>query len=77
MRKSCRIDENKVHALAAGGMDAVDQFVFGVALQVLQMVAAGTGALFQVLVDLGQRHCTVHTWLAGAEQVQVGAVQHQ
>ncbi|MOA50992.1 hypothetical protein D3C78_1740810 [compost metagenome] len=77
MRKSCWIDQNEVHAFVAGGVDAVDQFILGVALQVEQMVAGITGPLFQVLIDLGQGHCAVDARFTGAEQVQVGSVQHQ
>jgi hypothetical protein len=58
-------------------MDAVDQFVLGVALQVKQMVTGITGPLFQILIDLSQRYRTVDTRFAGAEQVQVGSVQNQ
>jgi hypothetical protein len=55
-------------------MDAVDQFVLGVALQVKQMVTGITGPLFQILIDLSQSYRTVDTRFAGAEQVQVGSV---
>ncbi|MCY1440891.1 hypothetical protein D9M71_571820 [compost metagenome] len=77
MGESSRIDQDEVHTLVACGVNAVDQFVFGVALQVLQMVACGAGTLLQVLVDLGQGHGAVVARLAGAEQVEVGAVEHQ
>ncbi|MCY1187330.1 hypothetical protein D9M73_282930 [compost metagenome] len=77
MRKSCWVDQNEVHAFAAGGMDAVDQFVLGIALQVQQMVAGFTGAAFQVLVDLRQRRGAIGARFAGTEQVQVGSVQYE
>ncbi|MNF74604.1 hypothetical protein D3C84_566430 [compost metagenome] len=77
MRESRRIDQDEVDPFAACGMDTVDQFILGIALQVLQVMAGGTGALLQVLVDLGQGNGAVDPRFTGAEQVQVGAVQHQ
>src|SRR5574344_1672817 len=41
MGEGGRVDHDEVDALAAGGVDAFDQQVFGVALQVQQPVAAG------------------------------------
>ena len=77
MSKSRRVDQNKIHPFVAGGVYAVDQFILGIALQVEQMVAGIAGSLFQVLIDLRQGCCAVDARLAGAEQVQVGAVQYQ
>ncbi|MNN85282.1 hypothetical protein D3C81_2025500 [compost metagenome] len=77
MCESRRIDQNEVHAFAARRVDTVDQFVLGIALQVLQVMAGGACALLQVLVDLGQGHGAIDARFAGAEQVQVGAVEHQ
>ncbi|MNH33126.1 hypothetical protein D3C79_936170 [compost metagenome] len=77
MCESRRIDQNEVHAFAARRVDTVDQFVLGIALQVLQVMAGGAGALLQVLVDLRQSDGAIDARFAGAKQVQVGAVQHQ
>jgi hypothetical protein len=41
-------------AFAARGVDAVDQFVLGIALQIQQMMAGFTGAALQILIDLRQ-----------------------
>ncbi|MCY1184909.1 hypothetical protein D9M73_256410 [compost metagenome] len=77
MCKSCWVDQNEVHAFTAGSVDAVDQFVLGVALQVQQMVTGFAGTAFQVLVDLRQRRGAVGARFASAEQVQVGSVQNE
>ncbi len=77
MRKSRRIDQNEVHAFTARSVDAIDQFVLGVALQVQQMMAGFAGAPLQILIDLRQGRRPVGPRFPGAEQVQVGAVQHQ
>jgi len=72
-----RIDQDEVHAFAARGMDALDQLVLGIRLQMQQMMARGTGALLQILIDLRQRHRAIDTGLAGAKQIEIGAVQDQ
>jgi hypothetical protein len=77
MRKSGWIDQDKVHTFVARGMDAINQFVLGIALQVLQMVAGITGPLFQIEVDLIEGHCPVDARFTGAKQVQVGSVKNQ
>ena len=45
MGKSGRIYQNKVDAFIARGVNSLDQFVFGVALQLLQVMAGGAGAV--------------------------------
>jgi hypothetical protein len=77
MRKSGGIDQDKVHAFATRGMDAINQFVLGIALQVQQMVAGFTRPAFQIKVDLFQGHRPVDARFAGAKQVQVGSVKNQ
>jgi hypothetical protein len=46
-------------------VDAIDQFVLGIALQVQQMVAGFTGAALQILVDLRQGRCAVECPVRG------------
>ncbi|MNL80978.1 hypothetical protein D3C87_2079650 [compost metagenome] len=58
-------------------MDAVDQFVLGIALQIQQMVAGFAGTAFQILVDLRQCRGAIGARFTGAEQVQVGSVQNE
>ena len=77
MRKSGGVDQNKVHAFAARGMDTINQFILGIALQVEQMVAGFTCPSFQVEVDLIEGYCPVDARFAGAKQVQVGSVKNQ
>jgi len=77
VRKSGGIDQDKVHAFATGSMDAINQFILGIALQVEQMVAGFTCPSFQVKVDLIEGHCPVDARFMGAEQVQVGSVKNQ
>src|SRR5690606_11608098 len=72
-----RIEQDEVHTFAARGMDALDQFVLGVGLQVQQMMAGVAGALLEILVDLRQRHRPVDARFAGAEQIQVRAMKDQ
>ena len=71
------IDQDKVDTFAPGGMNALDQFVLGIALQVEQVVAGLAGAALQILVDLVEGDGAVDARLAGAEKIQVGAMQDQ
>ena len=75
--KRGRVDQDEGGAVAARGLHAVDQLVLGVGLQALELVAGGLRALREVGVDLGQGRAAVDLRLAGAEQVEVGAVQDQ
>src|SRR5690554_7862283 len=77
MRKSRRIDDDEVHAFVADGVDSLDQDVLGVALQVAQFIAGVTGPALQTLVDLLQGGGAVDAGLAGAQQVEIGAMQNQ
>ncbi|MCY1283531.1 hypothetical protein D9M71_79900 [compost metagenome] len=58
-------------------MNPVDQFVLGIALQVHQVMTGLAGAALQVLVDLGQGGSPVFVGFAGAQQVEVGAMQDE
>jgi len=77
MRESGGIDQDEVHAFAARGMNPFDEFVFGVRLQVQQMMSRIAGSLLQILVDLRQRYCAIDTGLARAEHIQIRAVEDQ
>jgi hypothetical protein len=71
------IDQDEVDGLIAGGVNTLDQFMLGVALQAQQMVAALAGKFAQMLVDLLQRSGAINTGLAGAEAIEVGSMQDQ
>ena len=72
-----RVHQGEGGAIAARGLDAVDQHVLGVGLQALELVAGGLRALREVGVDLREGRAAIDLRLAGAEQVEVGAVQDQ
>src|SRR5690606_10988577 len=69
------VDQDERGTIVARGLDPLDQHVLGVGLQALEFVAGGGGLLVQGGVDVGQRGAPVDLRLAGAEQVEVGAVQ--
>jgi hypothetical protein len=75
MGKGSRIEQDEVNAFTAGRLNAVNQLVLGIALQVLQVMAAGLGLFKQLLVDLFQRQPAIGVRLATAEQIQIGAMQ--
>ena len=71
------VDQDEGGAVAAGGLDPVDQRVLGVGLERLQLMAGRGGLCAQAGIDVGQRRAPVDLRLAAAEQVEVGAVQDQ
>src|SRR5580698_1282387 len=75
--KGPRVDDRERHALGAGAVHALDQLVFGVALEREQLVAELKGKRGAALLDGLQGVGAIDGRLARAEQVQVGAVQHQ
>lgn len=77
MGKSGRVDQNKVDCLIACGVNAFDQFMFGIALQAQQMMATLAGKLAQMLIDLLQRCRAIDTGLAAAKAIKVGSMQDQ
>src|SRR5690606_21671999 len=77
MGKGGGIDDDEVDCLVPGGMDAVDQHMFGVALQRLQLVTITLGLLDQATVALRQGDRAVDTGFAATEQVEIGSLQNQ
>ncbi len=71
-----RVDDDKIH-LAHGLMNAADQLVFGVGLQVFQADAEFTGAVRQIGDDLIERLAAVDTRLPFAQQIQVWSVKQK
>ena len=72
-----RVEQNEIDAFRGGAVDAFDQFVLGVALQMLQVVSGLGGLVHQCLIDLRQGGGAVLVRLAAAQQVQVGPVQDE
>ena len=60
-----------------GLVDAVDESVLGVALETLEPVSVALGERGEFRFDVGKRGVAVDLRLAGAEQIQVGAVQQE
>ena len=77
MSEGRRVDQDEGGAVIARGLHAVDQFVFGVGLEALQCMTGGFGATGEVGIDFGQGRVAIDRRLAGAEQVEVGAMQDQ
>lgn len=74
MRKSGRIDDDERSSVISGGVNAVDQLIFCIALEVLQLVAGVGGLLLQGLIDVLKSAGAVNSGLAGAEQIEVWAM---
>lgn len=77
MGKRRRVNNNKDGAIAAGGMNTVNQLVFGVALELLQSESGSPGTLAQLLFYIGQRGVAVNMRLTGAQQIQIRPLQYQ
>ena len=72
-----RVDDNKRRAVGVGGVNALDQHVFGVALQAVKAKSCCLGLRRQTGIDIGQRIGPVEMRLAHAKHIQVRAMQHQ
>ena len=72
-----RVDQDEGRAVGAGRLDAVDQGMLGIGLEAVQLVAGGLGLCRQRPVDVRQRRMAIDLRLAGAEQIEVGAMQDQ
>src|SRR5574344_2658908 len=77
MCKGGRIDDDECSSIVSGGMNTLDQLVFRIALQAVEVVTGSTGLFAQLLVDLVQGGGAVHTGFAGTEQVKIGTVQYK
>ena len=60
-----------------GLVDAIDEAVLGVALETCQPMSVARGKRGEVRLDVGERGVAVYLRLAGAEQIQVRAVQQE
>jgi hypothetical protein len=72
-----RVEDDAGEPLALRGLEPVDQLALVIRLPALDRVAAATRMIAEHAVDLRERDLAVHPGLAGAEQIQVGAVQHE
>jgi hypothetical protein len=77
MRVSRCINNNKVRAVDAGGLNAINQLTFVIALKRGAIGAKLSGQLLQTRVDIGQSLPAINFRLACTEQVQVRTVQNQ
>ena len=67
--------QHDADGLAAGGVDGVHQRALVVGLEALDVEPVRVGGVLGELLDVGQRGRAVLLRLAGAEEVQVGAVE--
>ena len=69
------IEQDAGRAVVARGVDALDQLVLGVALEMVEGVTRVGGHLLEPGDDVRQRLVAVAFRFARAEQVQVGSIQ--
>lgn len=77
MGKCCGVKDDKVDAFGSGFVYAFNEFVFGVALQDLQMMAFFYAERSKFAVNVFQSIAAINFRLAAAEQIQIGAVKYQ
>ena len=77
MREPAGVDDNAVDAVARSGVDAVDQRPFVVGLEGVQGGAETGRVGFTRGFDVRERGVSVDVWLAGAEEVEVRAVEEE
>ena len=77
MGKGGRINQDKGRAIRACGMDAVDQLMLSVALELFQGKACGAGVLAQLLLNIGEGCVAVYMRFTTAQQIQIWPLQYQ
>ena len=77
MRVGSGVDDDERGPVGTGGLDAVDQRAFVVALEMVEGSPMPAGQVGQPGIDVGQRGVAVDLGLTGAQQVQVGAMNDQ
>lgn len=73
----CAWVDHNAGATAAGSVDPVDQFAFVVGLAEFNLQAQIAGAGPAAISEVAKRFATVLVRLAGAEQIEIGAVEHE
>ena len=76
MRETTRVDNDSVNVVT-GCVDAVDQSTFVVGLEGVERCAHGGGVGGAGGLDIGESGVAVDVWFAGAEEVEVGAVEEE
>lgn len=77
MRERTWVDDDAVDLVAARGVDAVDESAFVVGLVGLEGGVEGGGVGGAGRFDVGEGCGAVDVWFAGAEEVEVGAVEEE
>ena len=77
MRESARIDHNGIDALLTGGVNAINQGTFVVALEAVERRAGLAGLQGGTLFNVRQGSRTVDFRLPRPQQIQVGAIQEE
>ena len=74
---AARVDDDEGHPFTSGGLDAVDQIAFVVALEGDQFDRGRLGLAGEGRIDVRQRLMPIDIRFALAEQIQVRAMQNQ
>lgn len=76
MRETARVDNNAVDFVSCC-VDAVDDCAFVVGLEGFEGGAHGGGVGGAGGFDVGESGVAVDVWFAGAEEIEVGAVEEE
>ncbi len=71
------IDEDEIRGIPIGLVDAVDQFMLGVALEKTDLMASGLGLLGELFLDIPQGQAAIHFGFADPQHVEVRAIEDQ
>ncbi len=74
MGESGWVDQDEAGSVIPCGLDAIDQLVFGIGLEGLQLVPDLCGALAKAGIDLFERRTAIDSRLAFTEQIQIRTV---
>ena len=74
MRKRARVENNEIHAVVAGLLHAINEFMLRIALETFELVTAILGEPRASFLNVCQSCRTIDLWFAGTEQIEVRAV---
>jgi hypothetical protein len=77
VREGGGIDEDEIDTFVAGVVQAFDQFIFGIALQVLQVMSGFDTGERESGIDIGEGFGAVDSRFSGSQHVQVRSVQYK
>jgi hypothetical protein len=77
VRETTRVQDDKIDPVDLGLLDAVNEFMFGIALKAGEVVSELFSAFNTAFLDVGEARRAVNIGFTRTQQVQVGPINEQ